>query len=672
MQSVSKLWRTLRALPGTEVEWRFDIESVTYGKENEVSHSANHSLFTEFGFGNTGCGGLNLQLYADSIPKGAEIKRFCRLINGEQVSEWLAMGVYYTNLRSEEDGFWEIEAFDNMRKAEKVWEPDQSLEFPMPMDEAVAEICRVLGFTLDSRTTIFHDYNLDYPQSEQTFRQTLNWIAAAHGGNFIFTGEGKLRLVPLVSIPLEADGAEHQIGQDLFSAKNNGKRKPVSRVTLFADDEYVYTAGNDDGMELVADCAYATQAMVDNLLSVCKGFSYQAFEAEGANLDPAAELGDGVLADGMYSVFARIAEDGSGYPNISAPGDLEREEEYPEGGFWEQRFNRKLAQTRSLISKTTDELLLMVEDFDGRISQLSVDVDSIEGRVEGVEGEFTSFILETDGFYIFDESGKRTAFRGDAIDTTTLNVQDINFTGVIRWTDFNEDTQGYIDEIYDLAAEAWDMADSVQLPAYIKSTYIDFTKVQSPRIEANDIGLYGGYFEIYDGSGRTKYGSLGFGSGLTTAGDTTYGMVMSAEGNTDLGEEGNYFIATNAGVRMQSGGSKVFAVDGMAVLESGGNQIYVGAAGAYIKVGGVISAINGSGGGDGGGGGGNMSTAVYDPTGEVAAAGGIAAFVRAVHGSGGSGGGGGNVSGDGSDGSPYVITVPVNVSASVSVAVSDG
>lgn len=630
MQSVSELWRTLRALPGTEVEWRFDIEGVTYGKENEVSHSANHSLFTEFGFGNTGCGGLNLQLYADSIPKGAEIKRFCRLINGEQVSEWLAMGVYYTNLRSEEDGFWEIEAFDNMRKAEKVWEPDQNLEFPMPMDEAVEEICRVLGFTLDSRTTIFHDYTLDYPQSEQTFRQTLNWIAAAHGGNFIFTGEGKLRLVPLVSIPLEADGTEHQIGQDLFSAKNNGKRKPVSRVTLFADDEYVYTAGNDDGMELVADCAYATQAMVDNLLSVCKGFSYQAFEAEGANLDPAAELGDGVLADGMYSIFARIAEDGSGYPNISAPGDLEREEEYPEGGFWEQQFNRKLAQTRSLISKTTEELLLMVEGFDGRISQLSVDVDSIEGRVEGVEGEFTSFILETDGFYVFDSSGNRSAIRGSSIDTTTLNVQDINFTGVIRWNDLAEDAQDAVNEAYDLAAEAWDMADSVQLPDYIQETFIDRVLIKSPTIEANDIGLYGGYFEIYDSTGKEFYGSMGYGSGLTTAGDVTRGVVLSAAGNTDLGESGHYFIATEAGVRMQAETSKIYAIDNMAVMESGGNQIYVGAAGAYIKVNGVVTPI-GSGGGTGGTGAtdpsGYMLASGYDPNLTVANAGGIVAYV---------------------------------------------
>lgn len=421
MQSVNELWRTLRALPDTEIEWRFDINSVTYGPENEVSHDANHALFSEFGFGNATCGGLNLQLYADNIPKGAEIKRFCRLVNGAQVSEWLPMGVYYINRRSEEDGYWEIEAFDNMRKAEKVWEPDQSLTFPMPMDEAVAEICRVLGFTLDSRTTLSHAYTLDYPESEQTYRRTLQMIAAAHGGNFVFTGEGKLRLVPLISLPEESfylvdqngnpitfggqritvgdgesanpfdpNGVKHLVGLDLFSIRDNGKSKPVSRVTLLADDENAYTAGDDTGMELVADCAYATQEMVNALLSTFKGFVYQAFEADGANLDPAAELGDGITAGGLYSILGELNENGSGYPDVAAPGKEELEDEYPSQGPVTQQFNRKLAQTRSLISKTAEEIRLEVAGVEDEISYIQLDLESITSRVQDAEGNIST------------------------------------------------------------------------------------------------------------------------------------------------------------------------------------------------------------------------------------------------------------------------------------------
>lgn len=287
----------------------------------------------------------------------------------------------------------------------------------------------------------------------------------------------------------------------------------------------------------------------------------------------------------------------------------------------------------SSIAQDAESIRMEVQDFEQNLeTRFELTASELRGEVQGLEEDYAAFRLTVEGFWVDGPNGS-TLIAGSMIDTSTLRVDNIevDLTGSIKWGDFSSDLQDEIDSIYDMAAEAWEMADSVQLPAYIKSTYIDFTKVQSPRIEANDIGLYGGYFEIYDGSGRTKYGSLGFGSGLTTAGDTTYGMVMSAEGNTDLGEEGNYFIATNAGVRMQSGGSKVFAVDGMAVLESHGNQIYVGASGAYIKVGGVISAINGTPGGGGGGGtgGGDMSKAIYDANGEVAAAGGIVAYVVA-------------------------------------------
>ena len=502
MQSVNELWRTLRALPDSETEWRFDINGVTYGPENEVSHDANHALFSEFGFGNATCGGLNLQLYADNIPKGAEIKRFCRLVNGAQVSEWLPMGVYYINRRSEEDGYWEIEAFDNMRKAEKVWEPDQSLTFPMPMDEAVTEICRVLGFTLDSRTTISHAYTLDYPESEQTYRRTLQMIAAAHGGNFIFTGEGKLRLVPLISLPEESfylvdqngnpitfggqritvgdgesanpfdpNGVKHLVGLDLFSIRDNGKSKPVSRVTLLADDENAYTAGDDTGMELVADCAYATQEMVNALLSTFKGFVYQAFEADGANIDPAAELGDGITAGGLYSILGELNENGSGYPDIAAPGKEELEDEYPSQGPVTQQFNRKLAQTRSLISKTAEEIRLEVAGVEDEISYIQLDLESITSRVQDAEGNIST--LEQTATSLRSEiSGKLDSDEAQSLIDQTLEGIELSVSSKNGSTTFKLTADGVTlsTKTLDLTVDAVNISGTLTAAALIGRT----------------------------------------------------------------------------------------------------------------------------------------------------------------------------------------------------------
>lgn len=212
-QTTSALWKTLWRTPGTTREYQFDIAGTIYGPDVEVTHSVDSGLYEQFGIGNAATAKLTLSLFADNIPKAAKIKRYIRLRNGNTVSEWLPKGVFFANRRGEEDGYWTIEAFDAMRKAEQPWEPDQSLNFPLPMTQAVAEFARIMGVEIDPRTTINPAYTIDYPTSDPesdtgdyySIRQELQWIAAAHAGNWIVTGEGKLLLVPLLSIPEETN-----------------------------------------------------------------------------------------------------------------------------------------------------------------------------------------------------------------------------------------------------------------------------------------------------------------------------------------------------------------------------------------------------------------------------------------------------------------------------------
>lgn len=96
-----------------------------------------------------------------------------------------------------------MEAFDAMRKAERVWTPDQSLTFPMTAPNAVAEIARIMQVQVDPRTQLDPAYTIDYPANDYTLRDELRFIAAAHAGNWVVTGEGKLLLVPLLSAPPE-------------------------------------------------------------------------------------------------------------------------------------------------------------------------------------------------------------------------------------------------------------------------------------------------------------------------------------------------------------------------------------------------------------------------------------------------------------------------------------
>lgn len=212
-QPTSALWQELRRAKGTTREYAFDINGVWYGPDVEVTHSVDGGLYEEFGIGNANAAHLTLSLFAENIPRAATIKRYIRLVNGAQVTEWLPKGVFFTSRRSVEDGYWTIEAYDAMRKAEQPWEPDQFLNFPLSMPEAVAEFSRIMGVGIDPRTAINPAYTIDYPASDPnsaagdyyTIRQELQWIAAAHAGNWIVTGDGKLLLVPLFSIPDETN-----------------------------------------------------------------------------------------------------------------------------------------------------------------------------------------------------------------------------------------------------------------------------------------------------------------------------------------------------------------------------------------------------------------------------------------------------------------------------------
>ena len=212
-QTTSALWKALWRTKGTTWEYKFDIARTVYGPDVEVTHSVDSGLYEQFGIGNAATAKLNLSLFAENIPKSATIKRYIRLRNGDTVSEWLPKGVFFTNRRGEEDGYWTVEAFDAMRKAEQPWDPDQSLNFPLPMPAAVAEFARIMGVEIDPRTTLNPAYTIDYPTSDPdsetgdyySIRQELQWIAAAHAGNWIITGDGKLLLVPLMSIPDETN-----------------------------------------------------------------------------------------------------------------------------------------------------------------------------------------------------------------------------------------------------------------------------------------------------------------------------------------------------------------------------------------------------------------------------------------------------------------------------------
>lgn len=175
----------------------------------------------------------------------------------------------------------------------------------------------------------------------------------------------------------------------------------ITRVNLSVDSDHYYTAGDDTGRTIEVTCPWGSQEMANSILASVSGKTYQPYTATDALLDPAAEIGDAVTLGGYYSVIAGISTsfDRASAPTISAPGSDEIDDEYPYESRERRETNRQLAKTRSLISKTSEEILLQVEnELKGLSSSFSVQLDKISAELtDEINGLSASVDLKFDG-----------------------------------------------------------------------------------------------------------------------------------------------------------------------------------------------------------------------------------------------------------------------------------
>lgn len=201
----SALWKQLFEMRGTRREHKFIINGVEYDESSEMGHSVTGGLFDEFSIGNTKSSVLRLEIYAEEVPRAAKIQRYVRLINRDVASEWIPKGVFYCNNRAVDDGLWQIEAFDAMKKADVPFIATSDVgQWPRMATDVVNEIAERMGVDIDARTVIDSTMQVPYT-NDMTMREVLANIAAAHIGNWVMSDSGELWLVPLLSAPSETN-----------------------------------------------------------------------------------------------------------------------------------------------------------------------------------------------------------------------------------------------------------------------------------------------------------------------------------------------------------------------------------------------------------------------------------------------------------------------------------
>lgn len=214
--------------------------------------------------------------------------------------------------------------------------------------------------------------------------------------------------------------------------------KPISKVELLGENgDVVGVSGSDTGRTLTALQPDGTNAMAAAILAKVSGYKHVGYEGSQALLDPAVELGDAVTVDGLYVPLIALDMTFNPLlaPDISAPDADELDDEYPYKSPTQRLVERNFAKTKTLITKTSEEINLKVEGLDGRVSDVTQTVDGISLSVTSASSP----------------DGQTTA-------TITLKVGPNNYTGYIK-LDGNVDVSGQLsaDALYSALGEIADL-----------------------------------------------------------------------------------------------------------------------------------------------------------------------------------------------------------------------
>lgn len=180
--------------------------------------------------------------------------------------------------------------------------------------------------------------------------------------------------------------------------KSTPSYQPYSKVRIIVgtdDDgnELVYEAGNDSARVLEINNPYGTQAMARNILEKISGYQYQPYTADGAILNPAAELGDGISLTNVYSFIASAETTLSPImsADIAAFEDGEIDHEYP----YETRENKEIIRKINGVSTQFIVELGRVQSTIAETYETKVDAGTTKAQLQSQITQTSSSILST-------------------------------------------------------------------------------------------------------------------------------------------------------------------------------------------------------------------------------------------------------------------------------------
>lgn len=221
------------------------------------------------------------------------------------------------------------------------------------------------------------------------------------------------------------------IGRSASGYTTTPELPKYTKVHINVDDESFYEAGSGDNV-LELDCPWGSQQMANDILESIGEFVYRPYDTEWAKLDPAAELGDGVTINGVFSGIYVNETNFSTLmaARISAPQENAVDHEYPYKSPTDRKTTRQFAETRASLRVNASNIQAEVTAREASETEmraaLELHAQEIAARVTQTGGNSSSFgwSLTADGFRL--ESSGQTVFEA--------TKDGVNVTGQIKAT----------------------------------------------------------------------------------------------------------------------------------------------------------------------------------------------------------------------------------------------
>ena len=329
------------------------------------------------------------------------------------------------------------------------------------------------------------------------------------------------------------------VRKSLSSLEKQDTFNGYSKVVVVVSDEMEYSAGTDSGRTLTLDCPWGTQKMAEDILSRIQGFQYQPYTADGAHIDPAAEIGDGFAAGNLYSgIYSQNVSHGALYTaNVSAPGGEKINYKYEYKTPTQRKIERHYSEMKSTFKVQADqisaEVSARIEQGNELTSRLDIQSDQISARVTKTGGSSSSF-----GWELLDDSWTVKA----------------NNTTVFKVTKSGAEVRGKITALsgkiggFDIQSDYLSYNNQVWNGTNSRGIYIGVNGIQCGS-EANGVqitptgNLYAenGYFRGSVSAGRIDYGGD---DGYFNGGGITSGSISGGYGGQIYGGSiGNYAVS---------------------------------------------------------------------------------------------------------------------------------